>query len=245
MKVKLTFEVNNKELNADFSRPIISFFKKATQEYDEDLYMKCFGSNAPTSKSYSFSKYFPNMKREGEKMILNDNCFTVHFSAYDLEEGMLFCNAFLGQLNKKHSFSSGSWMKLKQVMLMPSKEVTTSNVLIKFMSPFLIQCHNKETNKTRYYAYNDEGFEEKFNNVIAAQIEKFAPHLKGKNVTIKPVSPKKTVARVFKLKVTANLGLYQLTGDKEVIEFLYEAGLGSRRNAGFGLFDIVSNVVSE
>lgn len=36
-----------------------------------------------------------------------------------------------------------------------------------------------------------------------------------------------------------SIGVFRLTGSKELINYLYQAGMGSRRNIGFGLFEII------
>ena len=55
-----------------------------------------------------------------------------------------------------------------------------------------------------------------------------------------PLKPKQLGQRVFGQLVLGNGGIYQLKGHPELLQFLLEAGVGSRRSAGFGLFEIIS-----
>lgn len=36
-----------------------------------------------------------------------------------------------------------------------------------------------------------------------------------------------------------SIGTFKLFGNKELLNFLYRAGIGSRRSSGFGMFEII------
>ena len=56
---------------------------------------------------------------------------------------------------------------------------------------------------------------------------------------IVPIKAKKVVAKVFGRPTNASIGIFKLTGSVELLNYLYTAGLGSRRSEGHGKFAII------
>ena len=57
--------------------------------------------------------------------------------------------------------------------------------------------------------------------------------------SIVPVKGKKIVAKVWGRPTNASIGIYKLQGTPRLLDFLYSAGLGSRRSEGHGKWEIV------
>ena len=62
------------------------------------------------------------------------------------------------------------------------------------------------------------------------------------SVKIEPVKARKTVVNTFQNKITANVGIFRLKGDLQILNLLYALGVGSRRSQGYGCFEVVSEV---
>ena len=58
-------------------------------------------------------------------------------------------------------------------------------------------------------------------------------------LSIEPVKARKVVVNCFGRKVDANLGIYKLSGNCELLNILYQAGLGARRSEGHGKIEIL------
>ena len=40
--------------------------------------------------------------------------------------------------------------------------------------------------------------------------------------------------------IECSLGSFELTGERELLDYLYKAGMGSKKAMGFGLFEIIN-----
>ncbi|MCI8446780.1 MAG: CRISPR-associated endoribonuclease Cas6, partial [Bacilli bacterium] len=56
---------------------------------------------------------------------------------------------------------------------------------------------------------------------------------------IVPLKNKKTVVKLYHHSMNASLGIFQLKGNPELLDFLWKAGIGSHRSSGFGSFKIL------
>jgi len=57
---------------------------------------------------------------------------------------------------------------------------------------------------------------------------------------IKPIQAKKAIIPVYEKMIECSLGSFELTGERELLDYLYKAGIGSKKAMGFGLFEIIN-----
>lgn len=60
------------------------------------------------------------------------------------------------------------------------------------------------------------------------------------NFEIKPLNAKKTVVYHYKNYIECSLGSFSINADKSVINYLLKSGIGSRKSAGFGFAELLS-----
>ena len=60
------------------------------------------------------------------------------------------------------------------------------------------------------------------------------------NFEIKPLNAKKTVVDHYKNYIECSLGSFSINADKSVINYLLKSGIGSRKSAGFGFAELLS-----
>ena len=107
------------------------------------------------------------------------------------------------------------------------------------MSPLVVLKHDREKKQDLYLRPGDEGFESQLAFSLDSQLKALAPHLSSEGFKCEAVEAKHVVAWAFEQKFSATKGIFKLTGSPELLSFLYSAGLGNKRNAGFGMFEIV------
>lgn len=231
-RLKLAFKLEKNSITIRHNNLFASFIKKClSQEYPE-VFKKLYSSNI--SKPFTFASYLPGAKPDGEVFVLTNDICNVVISSSD--------SAFLIELQaclRKNKFKPypmplGNTMMLVSVDFELLKEITEDKVIIKFLSPLLVRNHNRETNKDFYLDYTSPDFEEKLNIIVKNQI--------GKDVSIslKPVNAHRTVVNCLDDKVNCSYGIFELSGDVDVINKLYKDGIGSKRSCGFGCFNILS-----
>lgn len=241
MRLKLKFKLDSPNFQTDQSRIWISFFKKATKQYDICFYQRLFEAGIPLSKSYTYSPYFNVSSRKKDEIQLQNTDISLIFSSHNLEDAMLFANAFIGQLNCPFPLPNGNTMTLQKVELITTPTIETTEVMIKFLNPFLILGNHPTDEKKRwYYQTKDINFTAMLHQVIQTQIQNLSPNLTMEGFELIPIHPRWTVVHAFGQRCAANFGTYQLKGHPDLLNFLFNAGFGSRRNAGFGCFEIIN-----
>ena len=92
-----------------------------------------------------------------------------------------------------------------------------------------------------YYAYNKEGFQKYIRINIEEQLQ--AENLDSsllEGFEIQELQAKKIVIPVYEKMIECSLGSFELTGERELLDYLYKAGMGSKKAMGFGLFEIIN-----
>jgi CRISPR-associated endoribonuclease Cas6 len=240
MRLKITFELENEVFPVQYRKNILSFIKNAFYNYDEKFYEKFYKENNNIQKPYSYAIFLDNPKFEGDKIILKSNVINMVFSVYDYANGINIYNAINQQRGVKFSMNQNS-IKITNIYLQEEKNIIEEKIIVKMLSPIIVREHNQITGKDYYYSYKREGFLEnlKINMKESLNIVDLSDEL-VEGFEIKEIESKKTVIPVYEQMIEATLGVFELRGDRNLLEFLYKSGIGSRRSLGFGLFEILS-----
>lgn len=238
MKIDLEFTLKNNVLPIEYHSVIVSFFKKALEKYDQKLFDNLYQEGNTTLKTFTFASYFDSPQFLKEQIILNNHKFTVHITDYSLENGVKFLNAFKDMQNIAFPLPNNE-MKLTRIIAEPLKSLTEDNLIIQMSSPLIVRNHDKETNKDTYYTYQDEKFKEILEQNLKSMIQKFGYSLSLDDFDIVPLKNKKTVIKLYHRTMDASLGIFQLKGNPQLLDFLWKAGIGSNRSSGFGNFKIL------
>lgn len=125
-----------------------------------------------------------------------------------------------------------------------NKSITKSKVYIEMISPLTVYQTIKvgEKAKTIYYPPESTMFSQLVNDNF---IRKFGSVYKTDQkpfITIKPVKIIKTDLIKSRFKshiIICYKGIYQLSGQKEYLDFLYNTGIGAKNSMGYGMFKII------
>lgn len=239
MRYKLIFNLENKHFPLDYRRSIISFIKLSLSEYNKEYFDMFYKDKDNIIKPFVFAIFFNGAEFKKDEIWVNDKEIQLNISTSDYETAIIMYNAFNNQINNEFSIKDNS-LTLNKIYLIQEKTVISDKVRIKFMSPLVVRDRNRETKKDYYYSYSNE----KFLNILKINIKeqlKFS-NLKDKdlsNFNLTPINAKKTVVKFYEKQIECSLGEYELSANKELIEFLYKSGIGSKHSAGFGMFQII------
>lgn len=235
MKILLQFKLKNNKLPIDYRRVILSFFKKALSEIADGKYYEKYYFK-PERRNFSFAVNLPNPKFSKSEITLEENRFRITFSTSDKMTGFVFMSAFIKQKGNNFSAPLGNVFILTNISQIGDKTASSSTALVKMLSPLCIREHSRDENKNSYYSVASESFEEKANKIIQEQlIESGFDDERVKGFSIKPLNSKKTVVFHYGNYIECSLGEFVLNGDKAIINYLLQSGIGSRKSAGFGL----------
>lgn len=237
MRLKLNFNLENEILPIQYRKSVISFIKLSLLEYDEQYYKKYYNDKDTIIKPYTFAMFFRNPKFEADGIIIEDKRLELNVSIADYETSIILYNAFNHQKNKKFSLDRNSWA-LKNINMTLEKKIDTEEITIKFMSPLVVRSHLE--NKDYYYSYNNEKFKEilKINIKQQLKITNIPLNLVD-DFEITAITPKKIIVKFYEKKIETTSGIFKISGDKQLLEYLYDAGMGSKRSSGFGMFQII------
>lgn len=237
MRLELKFMLKERHITINDRACVMSFLKFALSKKYPLIFQSLYGENC--SKAFCFSTYLPNPKYVGDRYLLSDNCISVKISSSDKQLLIALYNSLMGARFSEFALPQSNSFKLVGVSYSNTQKVKADRVLIKFLSPLVVREHNKETNADRYLDYTDADFMEKLQIITGNYLTDrgFGNCI----VELYPIKASRTVARsVSNLKINCSYGLFELRASPHVIEELYLSGIGSRRNQGFGMFDLVN-----
>jgi CRISPR-associated endoribonuclease Cas6 len=239
MRFKLSFNLENNRFPILFQKSILSFIKYSLSEYNEEYYKKLYDKKDNAIKPYTFSIYFHKPKFEGDEIILEKNEIDLNMSVSDYELAIVLYNSFNNQRNKKFSLNRNS-MLLRNISLVHEKEILEESITIKFMSPLCVRERNQETRKDMYYSFEHEKFIDilKVNIKEQLKISKISPDVVD-TFNIEPVNAKKAVIKFYEKKIECSVGAFKIFGNKELLNYLYKSGMGSKHSSGFGMFNVI------
>lgn len=237
MRFKLFFTLENSTVPIQYRKNIISFFKFALSNYDEKYYKKFYNEKDNIIKNYSFSVYFKSPKIKGEEIVVEDKKFELNISVANYETGIILYNSFNNQKYKKFSLTNNS-MTLQNITMLMEKKINSENISIKFLSPLC--CRSRENNKDYYYSFEHKEFEDILKINIKEQLKiTDLPEKIVDTFKITPINAKKVIVKFYEKQMECSTGVFNIYGDKKLLEYLYKSGFGSRHSAGFGMFQIV------
>lgn len=237
MIINVKLKLKTPALPADYRPVFVSLLKASLQNYEAGLYERWY-KNGVTSKSFTFAVNLPEAKFCGDDVILGGNEIEWNISTADFPDGIDLYNALLKQKNKAYPLKGGNEMTIEKCQIQNQPSIKKDELTVRFLSPLVVRDHGAD-NLDRYFTYEDVGFDEKFGMVTRNQFELFGFVAENAEITLTPVAAKKTVVKIFGLKIPASFGVYKLKGRTDALDFLYRAGMGSRRNQGFGMFEVL------
>ena len=210
-EIKLEFLLEEPEIPAEVDRLLLSFLKASVEKYSPELFGKLYTKKQSVMKTYSDA---------------------------DMGELFEFFNAFQLMRNIEYSMGGNS-MKLREVKAKKIPEIKESELIIKMQSSLLARKHDPENNTDIYYTCEDPEFSDTLKDNLKFFLNKIGWDEDVDCFSIVPVKGQKIVAKVWGRPTNASIGIYKLQGTPRLLDFLYSAGLGSRRSEGHGKWEIV------
>lgn len=236
MKIIVSAKLDKPELNIDHRPEMLSFLKNAFIKSNNDLYEKYYGNLKTRKKNFCFSEKLDSPQFNDDIINFKSNNIVITIYTYNFEDGIDIYNSILAQKNIRYPFPDGNGFTVYNVKLSNHKQINKNMLHIKMYSPLLVRCH--ENGKDYYVPFDSPDFKKYFKMSVENYfLSENLPY--DHSIDICPINPKKTVVTTFGNKITANIGVYQLIGSTEVLNVLYQSGIGARRSQGFGLFEII------
>jgi len=226
-------------ISKDKNRIIISLLKSCFEGYSKDYFDELY--NTPHSKDFSFSIFLGmDAKFQREHIEIPSKKILLNFSAYEAYDGMMFYNSILNKLGESFNYGDNT-IKIEKINIKREKPITSDRVRFKTLSPIVAREHESDNKKTWYHSLSDEKGRDIFiRNLKSQLIEKFG---EGCRYDLEDISlkfkTKEVKVKNYSIEVLGNIGEIEVNAKPYILDYMYKGGAGSKRNAGFGLLDIL------
>ena len=257
MRFKINIELTEgNSFPINWRSKILCVLKTGLKKCDNEIFEEFFGS--AKQKNYTWSAYFQNVKFEKDKIkfLGEEKKIIVNLSAYDNVDSLNIYNAFSSLRFKEIKISEETKVVVTNISILPRQIIKDNILIVKTMSPIVCRDHDQETKKDTYYT----GTDDKFSKIIKRNLYLKLKELKGEYVKkdiedliIDSNQTKKVVVKHYdktKKDKTLNyenkfngkfldtsVGILKLEGKSYILDYIYNAGIGSITGSGFGMLE--------
>lgn len=231
MRLQVGYNLENQKLPVEYRRGFVSLLKEAIKQANPACFDRYY-SRLHTLKPFTFSLFFPELTGNeggdfhvGHKVILS-------FSTFSPE---LIASVYNGLLQIHEYPIFGNKVRLYNVFLRPRIIIAEDRVQFKTMAPVLV---NTKGNPNWYLLPGEKGFEEGLNFAVREIGWAFLGMPKAA-VEFHPIAIRRKVVRHYNMYMQGFVGIFELRGHPEVLNLIYQVGLGVRRSQGFGMLELV------
>jgi len=246
MRIKLSFEAkdsNNIILPVHYNHILQAFiYNYITKELAEFLHDKGYSYGKRTFKLFVFSRIFSRRFSIKEDKILFEKSISFYISSPVNEFIKQIAETFL---KIENDIRIGENNLIMKELFTPPKPNFQDTIQINMISPVTIYSTITVNNKKKTYYYSP--FEDEFQELLKSNLQKKFYAFTGSQIDfdfkIKPIGVNKNFEKIVYYKNTVVkgwMGKYEITTEKNILEFAYDTGLGSKNSQGFGMFEICS-----
>ncbi|MEO0102002.1 MAG: CRISPR-associated endoribonuclease Cas6 [candidate division WOR-3 bacterium] len=253
-------------LPKDYRRYFISLLKKIFTQ--TGLYQNLYEEKK--FKPYTFSAYLgEKFEIEEEKVQIGENLFLI-FSSGDPIVLANFYNGLLEIKRKGEEIPLGEKkVNIGEITLLPQRKINFPKVLFRTIGVSVLSNPEASAKEFKEWYLLPIDDLERFNNVLRERTKEKYKHLNGEEKEIKltfqnlteeefrilktggllpanfeqPI--KETVVEHYGGYVRGFRGVFWLTGDPEILQFIYDYGFGVRTGQGFGCVEIITQVACD
>ncbi|SCG82197.1 hypothetical protein DW1_0587 [Proteiniborus sp. DW1] len=241
MRYNVELALSNDNISKDKNRIVISFLKYIYESYDKNYYESLYEKEENKSKSFTFSLYMPNCKFTREEIIIPNKKIILNFSTSDMRDGILFYNAALANKGKTYRVKDNS-ITISKINMNKEKIITNDYAIYSSMSPVVVRKHKGDNKKTWYYSLNEEQGKEVFiENLKYQLLDNFGEErrLDIEEIAFQMLSNKEVKVKHYGIEILSNICRIKVQAKPYILDYIYKSGIGSKRNSGFGMLDLV------
>ncbi|MEO0127673.1 MAG: CRISPR-associated endoribonuclease Cas6 [candidate division WOR-3 bacterium] len=231
-------------LSKDYRRTFISLIKRAFK----NTKLSTETINKKEYKPYTFSVWLGDKIEIDVQKLKTGNILNFTFSSGDPEIITNFYNGILALKGENIYLSKDSQLKITDINLLPYRRINSDKVLFKTVGVSVLndpQAGRKDFKKWYIIPTDDI---ERFNQCLLQRTNSRYQFITKKAGIhkIRMVLPyeidnpiKETIVKHYEGNVRGFRGTFWLEGTPEILQFVYDYGLGIRTGQGFGMLEIV------
>ena len=232
MRFSVFYSFSDKFLPIDYRSGFLSLLKMAIEESTNPILKRIFYSEHKL-KPFTFSVYFPQLDKEkrngticvGEKAIVN-------FSTSSIELATHLFNGFI-KVKKFPVFQN--CLLFEKIQMRQNIKIHSDTVAFKTISPVLI---NNIGSSEWYLLPGENGFLDGLNFSVSKMAKEFLDRTEV-SLEFKPKYIKRKVVRHYNMHMSSFTGIFEIKSDPQILQMIYDIGLGVRRGQGFGMLELI------
>ncbi|MCD6455093.1 MAG: CRISPR-associated endoribonuclease Cas6 [Candidatus Aminicenantes bacterium] len=261
-------------ISSDYRRRFISFLKDVFQAADDSIFNHLY-SDTKKRKPFTFSVYLGKTFRAEKEKVLTFPPYEFLFSSGDPAISTHFYNGVLKLRSKKYLLDMSSisdspfYINIKEISLAIEDIIESESVLFKTKQPVVLTHPRKKRNHDGYYL---TPLDEEWEKILRTRLSEDYQRVTGNNVDTErirflevsnPLALEVLVRwrkldrsfldkpiKITKIKhyggyLTGFKGIFLLCGPVELMQFVYQYGMGIRTGQGFGMLDVLAQLKEE
>lgn len=237
MRINTSIEMSTIWLIKDYRRIFMALIKNIISNQNKTLYTLLYGteeSKRKVNKPFTFSVHFPLFKGIEKDRFQCGNKAHLIFSTND----ETIISTLYNGLRKKKIVIGETYpitFKIETSYLLPEKKIRNNKAEFKTIAPILV---NLKGDNLTYIPPTHPKFEEAFIQIICNQAMELNIQCESDDIHFDIQSMKKLPLSHYNQTMTSWLGEFSLEAPKEVLQLVYDTGIGVRRSQGFGMLEI-------
>lgn len=211
---------------------------KIDYEYSTNVHNFGNKSEGRNFKQFTFSEL------QGKYVIEDNNIIFLDKTRLSVRAADAYLIQLLFTCFSKNKFMTLAGQKVEVSDLqLKDNHIYKNEIVVKTLSPITVYI-TEQNGHTIYFSPYDEDF---YSGIISNAKRKWIS-LYGSDESFKleitPIKEKGFIKRATRFKdtfITAWHGTFKLTAPPEVLNFLYNTGIGSKNSQGFGMFEVVDS----
>lgn len=234
MRLSLEYEISPDIIPRNYGRGFISLIKKLIEESDPLLFNDYY--NQHKLKPFTFGMFFPQIQGNENEKLKVGKIVKVNFSTSSIQLATNIYNGFIK--TKEHYWqNNGSSITFKPVKAFLNKQtiITKNEHWFKTLSPFIV---SNEGESNEFLLPGENGFIEGLQFLLKECAKEFLGIDERIEFEFEPVNMKRHVIYHYK-KMPTNKGIFRMKAAPEILQMVYDIGIGVHRSQGFGLLEVV------
>lgn len=239
MQLKITLSGNKIRLPLAASSILQGFIYNALTDnlsFSRQLHDEGYAFEQRRFKLFSFGELRGKYEVTGKEMIFSNKA-VLEIRSVDPYMIQLLYSYFL---QNKTAMLGENKIDITNLTI-DNKTIFTDNLRIKTLSPITVYS-TADNRHTTYHSPEEENFYAAIIGNAKRKWRSIFSEVSDFDLTICPVENPRYIKRVTNFKstlITAWHGEFYLNGSAEILNFLYNTGIGSKNSQGFGMFKII------
>ena len=253
--VEILFNGGTPVIPSDYRRNILSIIKEAINPngIGTEIYEKYYVKEARKIKPFTFSVSFNTNNTHNEKglLFLSEPWLKLHFSASD-PVFLIYVYNGLVQLRQDYPLFSGLKAKVGHFTLEQQKYFRDGEVIFKTCSPILVRDTDASGKSRGYITADSPDFEDRLYHSVKSMCKVLlegAPEIQrndfsaeftnSKTARISHYTKKDAPRDSKKELIEATAGAIKIKAPANILQLIYDAGIGAKRSQGFGMLEVL------